>query len=51
MTYSAVLGLRNDEEEDDSLNSAPNAEDDVRLPGNVGQRNGDTELVGQQPCW
>jgi hypothetical protein len=46
MTYSAVLGLRDDEEEDDGLNSAPDAEDNIGLPGNVGKRNGYTELVG-----
>jgi hypothetical protein len=50
MTYSAVLSLRDNEEEDEGLNSAPDAEDNVSLPGNVSKRNGYTELIGQQAC-
>lgn len=47
-TYSTILGLRDDEEENNGLNSAPYTKHDVRLPGNVRKRNWDTELVGQQ---
>jgi len=49
-TYSAVLGLRDDEEENNGLDSAPDAEDNVCLPCNVGKCNRHTELVGQQAC-
>jgi hypothetical protein len=50
MTYSAALSLRDNEEEDDGLNSAPDTKDNIGLPGNVSKRNGYTELVGQQAC-
>lgn len=47
-TYSAVLGLWHHKVNDNGLDNAPAAEDDVGSPGDVVESNGDTELVGHQ---
>jgi hypothetical protein len=41
---SSVLGLRDEEVEDDGLHDTPNAEDDVGLPSNVLQSDRNTKL-------
>jgi hypothetical protein len=41
---SSVLGLGDEEVENDGLDDTPDAEDNVGLPGNVLQSDGDTEL-------
>jgi hypothetical protein len=49
-TYSTVLSLWNHEVEDGGLDGTPDAEDNISLPGDILESNGDTELVGQQSC-
>lgn len=44
VTYSSVLGLGDEEVENDGLNDTPDTEDNVGLPGNVLQSDGDTKL-------
>ena len=44
VTYSSVLGLGDEEVEDTGLADTPDAEDNVCLPGDVLQSDGNTEL-------
>jgi hypothetical protein len=44
-TYSAVLGLRNEEVDDSGLNSTPDGEDNIRAPSDLLQGNRPCELV------
>lgn len=47
-TYSAVLGLGEEEKKDSKLDEAPDAEDNVGPPLNILKSNRDTELGGKQ---
>lgn len=47
--YRAVLSLGKEEVEQDSLDHAPGAVDNVRPPGNPIQRNRNAELSCEQP--
>lgn len=47
----AVLGLRHDEVDDEGLDGAPDAEDDVRLPLDVGEGDGEAELGDHAACF
>ena len=47
-TYCAVLGLGDEVPDDTSLDGTPDGEDDVGLPGDVDEGDGDTELVGEE---
>lgn len=44
-TYGTLLGLGDEEVNNRSLNSTPNAEDDVGVPSDMLQSNGPDELV------